>query len=491
MSHDLYADWAASEISNYINICPQACFGNPPISDSLSVYSTRIGRRKWPIPDGVIRLETGQASYAVALEFKRQNEGTHGILTAIGQAHAYVHQGYSGSLIVIPKSYQTHERPGDYVSDVLKKTSEDQPIGVFIYEEPDPSKAMPFQDKITCKRNIAVDTTSLSSSQIKNLKNVKTQWMHLREGSFTPDACFRYLQLAKQIESQSVSEPDVPIPCELEKVIEKKDSVHPPYKYLSSSVRDTLHDRIWRHFWFKFVFNEAVMPIWSNESNGQYDVNAMPSQILIFGGARPQEFFSARTNSIKNRLVRELNSGNINEKKAWEKYAINVRRRAHSYREDLDSSLEHLGLLDIDGRPTELGYRFVDACERIGNPDIGTPMAILGNALLTNGKIMAFLHYIYRLSEDKFSQDPFHFVDRQNISTPKFDRGKYLEWIESELANNLRVMRKVSQRGGKQRRPFQAELAILRKFDVVKNFRIGVGLEINWPKIQDLIESVV
>ena len=306
--------------------------------------------------------------------------------------------------------------------------------------------------------------------------------MHLREGSFTPDACFKYLLLAKQIESQSLSEPDVSILYELKGAIKNLDSDRDPYKYLSNSMGDNLHDRIWRHFWFKFIFNKEVMPIWSNELDGQYDVNAAPSQILVFGGEQYQQFFCSRKDSIKNKLIRDLNSDSIAEETAWEQYAKNVRQRAHSYREDLDSSLGHLGLLDVDGRPTELGYRFVDACERNRKPDIGIPMAILGDALLTNGRMMAFLHYVYQLSEDKFSEDPFHFVDKQNIRKPKFDSRKYREWLESELANNLRVMRKVSPRGGKKRQPFQAELIILKKFGFTGKFRIGVGLEINWPK---------
>ena len=411
MSHDLYADWAASEISNYFNICPQACFADPPIPNGLSVYSTRVGKREWPVPDGIIKLEVEQNSYVVALEFKRQNEGIHGILTAIGQAHAYVHQGYSGSLIIVPNSYQTHESPGDYVTDVLEKTSESQPIGVFVYEEPDTNKATPFRDKITCKRSIAVDTTSSLSPQTKNRKKVETQWMHLREGSFTPDACFKYLQLAKQIEPRSLSEPDVPILCELETAIANIGSGRDPYKYLSNSTGDNLHDKIWRHFWFKYVFNKEMMPIWSSELDNHYDVNAASSQILVFGAEQRQKFFSGRKDSIKNKLTAALNSGCINETVAWKDYAANVRKRAHSYREDLDSSLGHLGLLDVDGRPTEPGYKFVDACERNNNPDAGTPMVILGDALLTTGRMMAFLHYIYKLSEDKFRRKSTSFCN--------------------------------------------------------------------------------
>ncbi len=43
-------------------------------------------------------------------------------------------------------------------------------------------------------------------------------------------------------------------------------------------------------------------------------------------------------------------------------------------------------------------------------------------------------------------------------------------------------------RGGSARKPFQAELAILRKFEFVKGFRVGAGLVINWPLIQEYLE---
>jgi len=127
-----------------------------------------------------------------------------------------------------------------------------------------------------------------------------------------------------------------------------------------------------------------------------------------------------------------------------------------------------------------LGYRYVDACERTGDPYSGTPKAMLAAALIRNGELGAFLHYMYKLSEEKFRSDPFEFSTGTD-----FDQAEYLNWIEDQLANNLRVMRKASARGGIARRPFQAELAILRKFDFVSGFRVGVGLEVNWPTVQD------
>jgi hypothetical protein len=54
------------------------------------------------------------------------------------------------------------------------------------------------------------------------------------------------------------------------------------------------------------------------------------------------------------------------------------------------------------------------------------------------------------------------------------------------MENQLHVIRKVSLRGGTARNPFQAELAVLRTMGIVnQGYRIGIGLSINWPELQD------
>ncbi len=480
MSHDIWASFATAELAKHFSAVPADCFAVPPPVTALSVFVGGRGR-SWPFEDGAIVVESGTTRYKIAVEFKRQNEGLHGMLTAMGQSLSYLHKGNSGALIVIPRTYPSHSRPGEYVKDVLDGTVGRPTVGIFTYEDPDTTRPSPFAGKLRCDRTLQIDTLSGIATTI-TAGTAQTQWMHVREGSSTPSAFFRYLQTAKILAAGIPLAIGGKLPPELRNAVRRISPATDAITYLSYTVGATFHDEVWKHFWFHYVFTEAVMPIWEPRSTGAYHVNDAPTQLLQADGINPMKFFSGKANSKKNKLVADLNTGRINEDTAWEEFAQNVRSRAHSFREDIDSGLEGVGLLESGGRPTDLGYRFVDACERIGDPHSGTPRAILGAALIKNGELGAFLHYIYKLSEDRFRANPLDFSTKAI-----FNSEDYLNWIEDELANNLRVMHKVTARGGVARRPFQAELAILRKFDFVSNFRIGVGLEVNWPAVQDAI----
>lgn len=480
MSHDIWASFATAELVHHFISKPSDCLKNPPSSNNLSIFAGGKNN-SFPIEDGSVIIETASDKYKISVEFKRQNEGLHGILTALGQSFAYLHKDSAGSIIFIPNSYSSHSKPGEYIADILNKITPNQPIGVFTYEEPDTTKVSPFRGKIKCEKSLEVDSSTVKHTTV--IGKTETQWMHVREGSTTPSAFFKYLQTAKVILALPNTPLSVNIPQGLKDAVQRLEGGANPAYYLSSTTKNTknpLHDKIWQHFWFNYVFTSNVMPIWTNKK--PYQVNAASTELQQIDGLNDIIFFGARADSIKQKLVKKLNNGDIGEEAAWKEYAANVRKRAHSFREDIDSGLEGIGMLDSDGRPTDLGYRFIDSCERTNNPNTGTPRAILRAAFIKNGELGAFLHYIYKLSEEKFRSKPLEFTKNN-----KFQQEIYLNWLEESLSNNLRVMRKVTARGGKSRRAFQGEFAILRAFDFIEKFRIGVGLEINWTELQDSI----
>ena len=484
MSHDMQASWAVTEIAQIISQNQQHLFSNFASSGQWSVYASQEGNKRWPLADGVIFADHIAGSIQMAFEFKRKNEGIHGILTAIGQSLAYLEKGYTASIMAIPESYDSHSSPGVHAKQIIEKTSPDAPILIYTYVEPDATQLMPFREKLNCVRDIQLSPGQIQATPTLQSRT-STLWAHVREGSSDPDAYFKYCQVAKYLSCttnlSNYNYPPLPVP--LVQAIKNINSSADPYKFLSNCPGDSLQDRSWREFWFRYVLHEAAIGIW-DKTGTVYAVNAEPSRIRKNDSNDYKLFFVGRSDSIKNKLVAQLNTGSINENTAWEKFAQNVKNRAHSYREDIDSGLAGIGFLENDGRPTDVGYRFVDACERTNDPNNGIPKAILGAALLQNGKLNAFLFYIHKLSEDLFSNDPLAFTSRTNGNLV-FDADSYRSWLKDKFQNELLIFRGVSQRGGQVRKDFQAEFAILRSFDFVKNFRIGAGLEINWPALQE------
>lgn len=485
MSHDLYASWATAELANQACSEPQHFFLSPPNSTNISASASREGNKTWPISDGVLHIDLQpNNSYSLAVELKRENEGLHGVLTAIGQSQAYIHKGFLGSVIVIPQQYSSHLTPGNHVSEILDRTTDNLPVGVFTYKTPDTTMASPFSGKLTCCRAIQLDEAETPEEGPQAVTSrITTQWGHMREGSSDAHAFFLYLEKAKRL---SPRDPDVDtswLPTPLANAVARLAPTTQAKDYLSYSKPNSFHDKVWRAFWFSYVFNERTAPIWRDNIT-PLTVNDTTTGILIRDNTY-KVFFAGRSDSPKNKCVEAINNGSWSINEAWEKYAKKVHDRAHSYREDIDSGLDALGFLASDGKPSDLGYRFVDQVERSGTVFSGAANGTLGAALLRNADYAAFLHYVYRVSASRFQAEPLAFTDQDQ----NFKRSEYLGWLADELANNLKVMRTVSRRGGQQRQPFQAELAVLRKFNFVDRFRLGVGLEINWPKVHEYLET--
>ena len=135
MSHDMQAAWAASEIAHLFTVKQDIISNGLGAAGGWSFYASREGKREWPIADGVIVAENRTVQpLKIALEYKRLNEGLHGVLTALGQSLSYLEKGFNGSVIVIPKEYESHKTPGEHISRVLQQTAPSMPVSVYTYQ---------------------------------------------------------------------------------------------------------------------------------------------------------------------------------------------------------------------------------------------------------------------------------------------------------------------------------------------------------------------
>lgn len=496
MSHDIEALWAGSALAVDLVAHPGLCFSTPPATGCLSSLASREGRVSWPHADGIIEITdtsiTPHKVYPIAIEYKRENEGIHGVLTALGQAHAYIHKGYAGSAVVIPKSYSTLANAGTYLNDVITNVSKTPSIGVFVYDPPDRTAASPFAGKLTASRPLQLSSLYVPPTSISSHIGIETQWAHVREGSTEPDALFKYLQSLKLMTSGYVMPAKPNIPCDLVAALNSLGIPSASHeKYLSNTSTTNVTDLAWSNFWFKFVLTDPMLVGWTfDTASSSYQVGTGNAGILKSDGTGFKQFFAGRSDSIKNSLVDKLNTSRITNLDAWKNLAVNFRNRAHSYREDIDSSCAHLGFIDDKGLLTPEGYSFIDACERFKDPNNGVPRELFAQALLGEGGLGAFLHYVWRLSDKHFESNPLAFTFTRPGGAISFDNNAYLEWVKNELANTLHVLKLGSTRGGTARKPFQAELSILRGLKLVGKFRVGVGLSINWPEIQRVMGGV-
>jgi hypothetical protein len=291
-----------------------------------------------------------------------------------------------------------------------------------------------------------------------------------------------------------------PLNPDLVAAIKRIDPKVNPYWYLSYTTDNKLISQIWRVFWFNWVATPAVLTPWIKVGSDYQTPNALTS-IQKDDKTGKSQIFEGRANGLKESLVDQLNAGTISPADAWQSFAAGmsggagkqnkqgVRQRAHSYREDLDSSLAKLNWIDEHGRPTEYGYRFLSLCERYGGANSDIALEYVGATFLQMGRFASFLHYVHRLSEDIFSANPLAYTHPDKSGNPVFDDTSYFDYladIEDLLANDLKVMRKVTGRGRPRvRTTFQAELTLLRNYGFVSptKYRLGVGLPIHWEKV--------
>ena len=491
MSHDVEAAYASSEVAELITLNQAHYFGSMGTRGAWSVFAGREGGHQWPLADGVLSAQnTSTNDVNIAFEFKRPNEGVHGILTALGQSYAYLEKGYDASVMVIPESYSSHSAPGAHIKRIIDSTSPDIPISIYTYSTPNLSATRPFQGKLTCVRDIVLpDCRRIAhgAAGTNTSGSVSTLWAHMREGMSHPDAFFRYCQAVKIISATGEDLSSIDLPQDLVNAVHRIDATADVYKYISNTPGDSISDKAWRYVWFKYYFWKELIPIFSDVA--PYTVNTTTTKIRI-DETRFQNLFSGRVDSIKSKLVNKLNLGAITLNDAWEAYARKVRSDSHSYREVIDSGLYHIGFLAPDGTLTDLGYKYVDACERVGSPYSGIPMEILRASVLQNGQYGAMLHYFYKLSEDKFSSDLFAFTTTDAHGNYVFNSEEYLNWLDDIFANDLHLSKKSTIRAGGTRKSFQAEISFLKKMGFIKEknsraaFRVGVGLEIDWPQVQ-------
>lgn len=492
--HNSEAAYASAEIASIIQSKQDLFFNGLGRKGEWSLFAGREGGSQWPLADGVINASNPLKKVNIAFEYKRSNEGIHGILTALGQSYAYLEKGYDASVMAFPSKYVSHTSPGEHIKRIIESTAPDIPIWLFTYKEPDLSATRPFKDKLECVRDIALSSCrKISRKKVRSSSNrVMTLWAHVREGMSHPDALFRYCQSVKIVSSFGERKEEYKLPEELRIAVKDIDANADIYNYLSYTSSDSLSDKAWRRVWFTSYFWEGLAPIYGSKS--PYKVNDTSTKIRIDDYTN-QKLFSGRTNSIKNKLVNQLNDGSISEIKAWKDYAKIVRRDAHSYKEVIDSGLNHLGFLNSNGELTDLGYKFVDACERNNSSLDPYPMEILRAAALQNGQYATLLHYIFKLSEERFDNDLYAFSSRSANGNNKFEKQDYLTWLRSIFVNELRIIQTSSLRANGSRPPLQAEIWFMNKLGFVRSnsrgdaaFRAGTGLCIDWPQVETSLQ---
>jgi hypothetical protein len=235
-----------------------------------------------------------------------------------------------------------------------------------------------------------------------------------------------------------------------------------------------------------YILHPTNRDLWV-EGKTPYEPLETPSGLIDWEG-EPKFFFGAgRADSIRTKLCRDLNAKTVYEPEAWKRYAANIRKRAHSLREDVDSFLAHIGYIDANG-VTPLGQNFISVVISSGSPNSEKAKDTLLSSVLTEGGYEALLHYIFRLTENAYSSNPL--MHENPAQRGEFMQDQYLDWLDEQLIKNRIRKTNPAHRSTGKRRPLQGELLLLKKLGVVRDYRVGVGLVIDWSKLNAILNSV-
>ncbi|MBD5510081.1 MAG: hypothetical protein HDR08_02325 [Lachnospiraceae bacterium] len=483
MKHDIEAAFAASELADIFDKNQKKMLKIFKRPGKWTITAGVSPDKNWPFPDGMISISNGKkADVQIAIEYKRPNEGVHGVLTALGQAFAYISKGYQGTAIVIPDKYPACGDPAAQIIKFINSANSKAPIGVYTYKS-----ALIAPGSVSFKGNLKEEKTlTFHSDVVKKLAGSSkdsTIWVHFREGSSEYDDIYKYCYTAKQLdESKPETFSEFLLPTELKNALKRKGIVE-PYAYLSNSVSiSTAKNRIWRAYWFKYMAHYGVLQIYDKEGN-TYHVHDENSKIKTPSG-RYRTFFTQN----KKELVKQLNEGTISEDEAWEQFAEKVNSRAHSYRIDIEAFAYGIGFMNSEFKLTELGFRYVNSCIS-GDPFEDLPKKIFAAACLNNGNMNVFLQFLHSVTEDAFSTNNLKWTlevkdSKGNVIGYKFDDNKYCSDVEKEFIK-LHIIKKASGRGGKKRPALKAEICLLKMLEITDGqYRVGAGLPIDWGKVQ-------
>ncbi len=482
MKHDVEAAFAASELADLYDKNQKNMFKVFKRPGTWIMTAGASPDRNWPYPDGMISASNGKkADVQVALEYKRPNEGVHGVLTALGQAFAYISKGYQGTAIVIPNSYPACKDPAKQIMQFINAANTNAPIGVYTY-----NSSIKRAGTTTFKGNLKEERPlKFSTGKVKSIAGASkdsTIWVHFREGSSEFDDVYKYCLTAKQLDESAAEKlSDYKLPKKLTSAV-KRLGIADVHAYLSSSVSSpTPKNRIWRAYWFSYMATTGVLQLYDKKGKTYY-VHSENSKVKTWQGNNRTFFTQA-----KKRIVAKLNSGSITEDDAWEEFAKNIKSRAHSYRIDIEAFVYGIGFTSQDGRLSQLGYIYVNSSKGDAFDDI--TKRIFAGACLNNGNINVFLQFLHSVTEEKLKNNSLEWAtakldSKGNVIGYLFDDKKYCSDVEDEF-KNLHIIKKVSKRTGTRRPPLKAELTLLKQIGVTDGkYRVGAGLPIEWSEVQ-------